>query len=176
MLNIYWSFLIFGIIFSLIILIFDDIMGHFLDGIFDLFNIDGLDFINSMVIVGFVTVFGAAGVMLTKYTFFAPTTIAIFSIFIALLASIAVYFLYVKPMKNSENSMAYSIQETIGKIGEVTVPVPATGFGEVLVKIGIFNTYHIATSFDQEDIQTGTKVVVIDLKDNALLVSRFDDI
>ena len=45
-------------------------------------------------------------------------------------------FLYIRPMERSENSSGYSMNELTGLIGEVLVPIPVVGFGEVMVKAG----------------------------------------
>lgn len=176
MLELYFGFLIFGVIFAFITVIFDDVLGNLLDGVFDALAIDGLDFFNPMVIVGGLTVFGGAGIMLTKNTTLASGVVFIIAILLAIIISILVYFFYVKPMQNSENSTAYSIQELSGKIAEVITSIPKDGYGEVLVKVGASNTNQIAASFENDAIHTGVRVVVVEVKDSVLYVSRFENI
>lgn len=77
-------------------------------------------------------------------------------------------------MENSENSTGYSIKELPGKLGEVTVPIPEQGFGEVMVNFVAGNTLHIASSWDQRHIPAGTKVVVIDTEDGVVKVSELE--
>ena len=49
-----------------------------------------------------------------------------------------------------------------GKPGEVIVPIPATGYGEVIVRVGPAGvTSQIAASFDGEPIAAGDRVVVV---------------
>jgi len=176
MLEVYSGFLIFGIIFAFITLVFDDIVGNALDGVFDALAIDGFDFLNPMVFVGGLTVFGGTGVTLTKYSSLSPNTILIIAILAAIVVSVLVFFVYIKPMKNSENSTGYSIFELSGKIAEVITSIPLGGYGEVLVKAGVANTNQIAASFDNEAVPSGTKVVVIEVKESVLYVSRFEKI
>jgi membrane-bound ClpP family serine protease len=77
-------------------------------------------------------------------------------------------------MENSENSTSYSIKELPGKLGEVTVPIPEQGFGEVMINFVAGNTLHIASSWDQRQIPVGTKVVVIDTEDGVVKVSELE--
>ena len=77
-------------------------------------------------------------------------------------------------MKNSENSSGYSVQELIGKIGEVTVPIPAGGYGEIVVKAGVGLTNQIAATMDHTEIPAGTRVVVGEVKDGVFHVFRFE--
>jgi len=93
----------------------------------------------------------------------------------AVLLSSLVYFAYVKPMKGAESSTGFSVQDLIGKIGEVIVPIPAKGCGEVLIKIGAGNTNQIAASSDGEDIPAASRVVVAEVKEGVLYVFRYDN-
>ncbi|WP_418791176.1 NfeD family protein [Phosphitispora sp. TUW77] len=175
MLELYWGCLAGGVFFALITVIFGDILGDAFDGVLDALSFDHLDFLQPMVIVGGITVFGGTGATLTMYTSLDSFPVAVISLLAAILLSIAVYFLYVKPMKKTENSTGFSIQDLVGKFGEVTVPVPAKGYGEVLVKIGAGNTNQIAASFDGEELPAGIRVVVAEAKDSVLYVFRYEE-
>jgi hypothetical protein len=76
-------------------------------------------------------------------------------------------------MQQSENSTGFSMEDLNGKIGEITIPVPETGYGEVMIRIGGGNTIQIAASFDKEEIPSGARVVVIKSGDGVLYVSQF---
>ncbi|MNI72659.1 putative membrane protein YuaF [compost metagenome] len=75
-------------------------------------------------------------------------------------------------MENSENSIGYSSTELPGKLGEVTVPIPSKGFGEVMVKFVAGNTLHTAASWDRRNIPAGALVVIVDSKDGVVHVSE----
>lgn len=92
----------------------------------------------------------------------------------AIVLMVILYFVYVKPMRKAENSTGYSIRDLIGQIGEVSVPIPADGYGEVLVTAGFGRVNQIATSFDGKAIPDGTRVIVVDAADGVLRVSPFD--
>lgn len=176
MVEVYWGCLILGILFALITTVFGDIIGSMLDGVFDFLSADGPDFLNPTVIVSWITTFGGTGVLLSEYTSLGSIPVAVLSAFVAVLLSVIVYFFYVKPMQNTENSIGFSIRDFTGKLGEVTVPIPINGYGEVVIPIGGGLSNQIAASFDREEIETGAKVVVVDVKDDTLYVSIIEHI
>ncbi len=172
--GIYWGCLIGGSLFALTTIIFGDVLGDIFDGIMDSLPFEHLDFIQPMVIVGGITVFGGAGIMLHRYTSLDALPVFLVSSMVGVLSSAVTYFAYVKPMKNTENSTGFSIQDLVGKIGEVTVPVPAQGFGEVVIRVGAGNTNQIAASMDGEELPAGARVVVGDTREGVLYVFRYD--
>lgn len=175
MLEFYWGCLTVGMIFAVVTIIFGDVLGDAFDGIFEFLSLEQLDFIEPMVIVGGITVFGGAGIMLSKYTSLEILPIAILAFIVAILLSMLIYFTYVKPMKNSENSSNFSVQDLIGKTGEVIVPIPSQGFGEIIIKIGAGNTNQIAGSLKGEEFSAGTRVIVAEVREDTLYVLRSEE-
>ncbi|MDD3268414.1 MAG: protease [Syntrophomonadaceae bacterium] len=173
--SIYWGCLFGGALFALVTIIFGDVLGDVLGGLLDFLSFDHLDFLSPMVLVGGITVFGGAGIMLERLTSLDVVPVALFSLLIALVLSALVYFVYVKPMKNAENSSGYSMSELVGKIATVIVPVPGQGYGEVLIKVGAGNTNQIAASYDGEDYRSGTRVIVAEIRDGAVLVFGYQE-
>lgn len=174
MLEFYWICLIGGVLFALVTIVFGDILGDIFGGFFDFLSMDHLDFLQPMVLVGGITAFGGSGIMLSQFTALKPLQSAIVAMMISAALSIIVYFSYVKPMKNCENSSGFSIKDLVGKIGEVTVPIPVRGYGEVVLKIGVSNTNQIAANLDQVEIPVGTKVVVMEAKEGILYVFPYE--
>lgn len=172
LLNIYWGCLLGGLMFALVTIIFGDLLGGIFHGLFDSLSFDHLDFLQPMVVVSGIAILGGAGVMLTKYTSLAPQAVAIISLMLAVLLSVAIYFAYVKPMKNSENSTAFSMQDLIGLTGEVVTSVPAQGYGEVILRVGAGHSNQIAVSLNDEEIPTGTKIFVAKAEKNIVHVVR----
>ncbi|MCQ4086245.1 protease [Saccharibacillus sp. JS10] len=168
----YLGCLVGGVLFALISVVFGDWIGDALGGVFDAVS---LEFLQPIVLAGMVTVFGGAGILIERYAGLPSVWSLSASILCALFSGILLYFGYVKPMRGSENSVGYSIKDLTGKIGEVTVPVPEKGYGEVLVSMGgSGNTLHTAFSFDGEWIPAGVRVVVIDIADGTLGVSELE--
>ncbi|MGB8954639.1 MAG: NfeD family protein [Tumebacillaceae bacterium] len=164
MVEIYWGCLIGGALFALLAVLLGDLISHALH----------LHALEPVTVVGGIAVFGGAGVLFSEYTSLTTVSVAILSALLAILMSLLVFFLYVRPMKNSENSTAFSMQDLSGRIAEVIVPIPSTGYGEVILRIGAGNTNQIAASFNREEIQAGTRVVVVEVKDDTLYVARYE--
>lgn len=171
----YWGCLIFGVIFSIATVLFADIAGSFLDSFFPALSLDHLAWLQPIVIVGGMTLLGGTGVLLTNHTELTAAEISVLSLLTATVLSALIYFLYVKPMRTCENSSGFFIKQLIGKTGEVVVPIPASGCGEVLIKIGAGNTNQIAVSNDNVALAAGTQVVVTDVKNKILYVSNYQE-
>lgn len=172
--TVFMACLVFGILFTLVSVVFGDWLSQALDGLFDFLSFEGGDWFNPTVLVGGITAFGGGGLLLSRYTDMAAAAIILVAVAIAVVCGFAVFFLYVRPMQQSENSIGYSIQDLSGKIGEVLVPIPAAGYGEVLVRIGAGVTNQIAASHDGNPIPEGARIVVIEIKEGALHVSQLD--
>ncbi|QCT02078.1 hypothetical protein E6C60_1362 [Paenibacillus algicola] len=169
----FWGCLTGGVLFAIVSVLLGDVLSGALDGALDFLS---LDVLNPMVIAAAVTVFGGSGIMLTTYTEFSLLFVIMLSLLISAAVSVVVYFGYVRPMENSENSTGFSVQELAGRIGEVMIPLPAIGYGEVMVRVGASNTLHIASSFDQRPVPAGVRVVVIDVVDGVLRVSELEEV
>ncbi|MBD7967466.1 protease [Paenibacillus gallinarum] len=169
--TLYWSCLIGGALFAVIGVLFGDL----LDGLFEgVAEFPGFDFLNTTVIASVITIFGGAGIMLSKYTELDTAGHLFLSLLIGLLGGVLVFFAYIKPARNSEMSTGFSIKELTGKMGEITVPVPEKGYGEVMIKLVSGNTVHTATSFEAKPILAGTQVVVVEVADGVLQVAELD--
>ena len=171
--ELYWSCLIFGVIFAIITILFGDLLGNHFDGYIYFFSLDHLEWLQPTVIVGGITIFGGMGLMLTKYTELVNSLVITFSLIAAIILSVFTYFIYIKPMKNCENSSGFFMRDLIGKTGEVVVPIPVIGCGEILIKIGAGNTNQIAASHDKVELSVGAQVIVIDVRENILYVSNY---
>lgn len=171
MLELYWGSLIFGAIFAVITFIFGDILDSALTAATEV-SFDQVAWLHPMVLVGGITSFGGSGLLLTYFSRFAKTEIALLAAVIAVVLSCLMYFMYVKPMRDCENSTGFFNADLIGRTGEVTVPIPANGFGEVLIRIGAGNTNQTAASQEQEDLPAGTQIVVAQIKEGVLYVYR----
>ena len=163
MIEIYWG--------CLVSLLFGDLLGDAFHGLFDGISIDGFDFLHPMTLVSAVTLFGGIGLMLTKYTSNSEIAVGIISGTGAALFAVLIFFIYVKPMKNTESSIGYSMAELVGRPGEVTIPIPAGGYGEVEVRFGSQKTYQIAAAYDDVDIPSGTHVIVVEVREGTAYVT-----
>lgn len=171
MLSLYWGCLLFGVLFAVVSVVLGDLISQAVEGALDFLSIDILQ---PMVIAGAVTTFGGAGILLTHNTALVGIFVLLLAALIALFVGAVIYYGYVRPMRNSENSTAFSVKRFAGRLGEVTVPIPSQGVGEVLMSTGTGYTNQIAASFEGTEIQMGAKVVVVEVKDDTLFVSRFE--
>ncbi|CAM4325634.1 protease [Paenibacillus tarimensis] len=173
--TLFWACFSGGVLYALVAVLLGDLVGQAFDGMLDFLSLDGIDWLQPMILVGGLTVFGGAGIVLQEYSTLGQSLVLGLSALIAIAASIGVYFLYVRPMKNSENTSGFSLQELSGKLGEVWVPIPSTGYGEVVVKVGPAGvTSQIAASYDGQPIAEGSKVVVVEVKEGTLYVAAVD--
>ncbi|WP_371364595.1 putative membrane protein YuaF [Sporomusa rhizae] len=174
MLEVYWGCLIFGVMVACVTVLFGDVLGHANDGFLQIFPLDHLEWLEPAVVVGGITVFGGTGIILTSYTELVNSEIIIMALSAAVVLSVFVYFFYIKPMKKCENSSGFFIKELVGKTAEVIVPIPANGYGEIIIKIGAGITNQIAVSSDKTAMSAGTKVVVTDIKEGILYVASYN--
>jgi membrane-bound ClpP family serine protease len=170
MLTIYWACLLGGLTFTLLALF----VGDLLEGVLDAF--DGLDAVlDPLSFLAGITAFGGAGIIIDVSTDLGSGATAALAAGVGLALALVMHFVYVRPMRESENSMGFSLQEYRGKIGEVLTTVPPHGYGEVLITIGHSNTFRDAASFHSIEIPRGTRVVVVDIRDGDLLVAPFEE-
>jgi membrane protein implicated in regulation of membrane protease activity len=172
MIDVFWGCLIGGIFFALVTLLTGGLF-HKLHGLHHSMRFHGARLLHPTTVVGAVTAFGGAGILLVKLTPLAGAPLIAVAAVIALVVSVAVHFGFVIPMERSESSIGFSIQDYRGMQGLVTVPVPARGHGQVMVKMGAANTVQIAASFDGT-IPRGATVVVVEVHDGILHVSAID--
>ena len=183
MIDVFWGCLIGGMIFSLVSLF--GIHGahhgihaghHDFSGAHHGGHSHFAHFLNPLTIVGGITAFGGAGILLTKYTTLSEYPLLAFAIISALLISVAVHTFFVKPLSKAESSIGFSMSDIVGKTARVTIPIPANGYGEVMISIGGGNNCQIATSHDEQEIRSGQRVVIVEVRNHAVIVSPFDEL
>jgi len=166
--------LAFGALLAAVTLILGDALDAAVDGMFEWLSIDAHHVFQPVVLAGGITVFGGSGLLLARYSSLSAPGVYALAFCIATLVSAGIYFVYVRPMKNSENSLGYSMQDLAGKRAEVLTAIPEGGYGEVLVRVGAGNANHIAASFEGEAVPAGTPVVVVEVKEGTLYVAKLD--
>ncbi|HIW34053.1 MAG TPA: protease [Candidatus Paenibacillus intestinavium] len=170
--TLYWGCLIFGILYTIVVVIFGDILAGAVDATLEWLQFDNLPFIQPITLVGGLAIFGGSGILLAHYTDLATVLVVLISIGIGIIGIVSLYFVYVKPMEQAEMSTSYSINELVGKEALVTTPVPVEGFGEVIVKTIAGITSHIAASYNKQSIASNSQVVVVEVHDGILYVAE----
>jgi membrane-bound ClpP family serine protease len=167
----FWGCFITGILFTIVTLIFGEVLSSWADTL----QGHGIAFLQPVVWVGGITALGGAGIMLLNYTEIGNTLALLLASIIAIILSIITWFVYVRPMKRSENSTGFSVKELVGKIAEVTVPIPGHGYGEVMIRVGGAGlTNQIAASIDGTQFANGSRVVIVEVKEDVLFVALLE--
>ena len=159
--TVYWACLGGGLAVTVALFFVADVLGDALDGAFGALHVDGL--LDPFSLVAGVSVFGGAGVLLDTYTGLGTAPTVALASAVAVVLAVVTLLLYVAPMKRSENSTAFSVREYAGRTGELSTSIPATGHGEVIVRMGASTTFQTASSFTGEPIAMGTPVVVVEV-------------
>ena len=174
--TLYWYCLIGGFAVTLVLLVVGEVLEaamDALDGALDALDLG--DALDPLSLVAGLTLFGGAGVVLDSYAGLADVPEAAIAALVGVVGAVVLHTVYVKPMKQSENSTAFSVREYAGKTGELTTGVPEGGFGEVVVRMGASTTFQTAASFSGHAIPTGTSVVVVEVDpDGVLRVAPLD--
>ncbi len=176
MTTVYWFCLGGGVAMAVLLVVLGDLLEaamDALDGALEALDVGGA--FDPLSGVFGVTLFGGAGLVLDAYTDLARAPEVVIAAAVGLAAAVLLHTVYVKPMKASENSTGFSVQEYAGKVGELTTGVPASGFGEVVVRMGASTTFQTAASFSGSPIPSGTAVVVVEVgPDGVLRVAPLD--
>lgn len=94
---------------------------------------------------------------------------------VALVVTAIVHFAVVVPVKRSQNTTAVSRQSFIGTRAKVSVAIPATGVGEIVISTGITKVAQIARSHDGVAIPEDAEVLIVSIENRVSHVTRIDD-
>lgn len=172
--TLFWICFLIGVVYTVVVVIFGDALAGAFDASLEWLQLDNLPMIQPMTLMSGLTIFGGAGIVLLQFSFLTMTVVVLAALGIAVVGVIIVYFLYIKPMANAESSIGYSIYDLVGKEAQVIVPIPAEGYGEVIVKTIGGIASHTAASYGQVEIAGERSVVVIEVQDGVLLVSEIN--
>ncbi|WP_438420457.1 NfeD family protein [Bacillus siamensis] len=154
---------------TLLILFFQDVFHGVSEAI-------PVSFVNPTLILSFLTIFSASGYIGEISTPLSHPVIALLSFVLSVFLVSLLYFFILVPLSSAEGSLVYRESDLKGRIGRVITSVPKDGYGEVIIE-GIGGAISkSAVSFDQEQIQYGTAVLVIDVKDGVLFVTPHEPI
>lgn len=152
------------------------LLGDILEGIFEVLDSASSDFLNPTLILSFFTIFSANGYIFEKLTNMQSWLIVVISVLISLVLVTLLNVFVLIPLSSAEESVGYSNEDLKGRVGEVIVGIPKEGYGEVLIKGNLGTISKSAKGFEGEEISSGNKVLVIEVKDNTLYVVKHNDI
>jgi membrane protein implicated in regulation of membrane protease activity len=142
----------------------------------DVVHFDGPDFLNPVIILAFVTLFSASGYLFEKLSAIHYLAVVGISAIIALILVTFLNVFVLIPLSNAEESLVYKESDLRGRIGTVITAIPADGYGEVMIESISGRIAKPATSFDRVQIENGTNVLVVDIKDGVLQVSSHQEV
>ncbi len=87
-----------------------------------------------------------------------------------------VVFFFARLLHRQQASSSVSTQQLIGRIADVVVTIRPGGVGQISCRVGEERVQKLARARDDVEIKVGTKVVIEDLTDDAVIVSADDEI
>jgi membrane-bound ClpP family serine protease len=146
------------------------LFGDFLEGI-----AEATGFINPTLILAFVTFTSASGYIFELLTSYNHLLIIGISVIIAIILDVFLNIFVLIPLSRAEKSLVYTTESLRGRVGDVIIPIPVDGFGEVIIKSAIGTISKSATSFENKAIAEGEKVLIIEVKDGVLKVLPYEN-
>lgn len=139
--------------------------GDFLDGV-----AEATGFLNPTLLLAFITFTSASGYLFEILTALNHLVVIVVSAIIAITLDILLNVFVLIPLSSAEESLVYTTQSLKGRVGEVIIPIPEDGFGEVIIKSNSGAIAKSAISFENKAIAEGEKVLIVDVKDGVLKV------
>ncbi len=124
------------------------------------------------IVALFATVFGCAGAMARFYNFSYPAS-SIIGVFAgALIGAIGWKFLCLLYKQQADSTI--KSEDIIGSLGQVSTPIPKSGLGLVSLETRGQRRYVVARSKDENPIELGATVKVVEYPGGAVAVVEKD--
>lgn len=121
------------------------------------------------VMAAFLTAFGVGGVVGRYYELSHPAASGVGVLCGVAMATIVYQFARI--LHSQQASSELKMSSLVGKIGEVSVAIPAGGLGQVTVSTGGERSEHLARSASAQALPRGAEVVVTALRGDGLVVA-----
>lgn len=146
------------------------VLGDFLDGVLDGFDIDGGGLLSTEVVGAFLGAFGFGGAMLESTTS-ATLPVAVGGGIVAGLLGAGIALVIVRTFLRMPTDATPRSGDLTGKLGRVVTRIPDGGLGEITVS---HHGHRVKLSARSEQpVPSGTDVVIVDvLSPTAVLVSQ----
>ena len=139
-----------------------------------LHGLHGLPLLNPSSVLGFLTWFGAAGYLLTRYAGWAVLPVLLG----ALLAGAISWYLiarFLGLILAGEREMDPADYRLVGTVGRISVTVPAGGTGEMIFSKAGARRSEAARGLEGRPIARGTEVVITAYEDGFAIVQPWDE-
>lgn len=140
----------------------------------DIFDSIGEAIINPILMLTFLIFFSASGFVLEKISPISSPLIIGASAIISFVLSALLNIFVLIPMSNAEESLSYTTESLIGRVGKIIIPIPEDGFGEIFIESKSGRISKPAASMENHAIKEGQHVLVLEVKDGVLLVVPYD--
>lgn len=132
---------------------------------------DGLDFLNPVLIFAFMTILSASGYLFERLSSIHYLLILGISAAIAFIVVTLLNVFVLIPLSSAEESLVYKESDLRGRVGTVITTIPVDGFGEVMIDSTSGRIAKPASSFDGDHIESGTKVLIVQIENGVLQVT-----
>jgi membrane protein implicated in regulation of membrane protease activity len=124
-----------------------------------------------IIVTAFVTVFGGAGMICTINGLSQPAA-ALIALFSGSVAAFMLYRFIIIPLYRAQNTSAISQKRLRGALARITLPIKGGFFGKISYTVGGKTYSAPARSVDDEDIDMGVPVVIINIEKNTFYVKK----
>lgn len=132
-------------------------------------------FLNPVLILAFIIFFSAAGYVLEWATSLSSWVIMGISASLSLTLTTLLHVFVLVPLASAEESLSYTEESLVGRVGKIIIPIPDSGFGEVFIKSKSGMISKPAASFEQKPIKEGQRVLVLENKQGVLYVVPYEN-
>ena len=150
----------------LLTLIFDDLLGGFLNAIHFGLDLGGVS--PTPVLLGFVAMFGVGG-LLGIHGFGIGIGLATLVGVVAGVIGAGVVLMAFRFLRQAESTDTFSLEDMVGSTGRVSVGIPANRFGSVLISFA--GASHNMTATADSEIPAGRMVKVVAVAGGNLVVA-----
>lgn len=158
------------LIFSGILIILYVFFGDMADGIGE------GSFLNPVLILAFITFLSASGYIFEMTTSLSSVVILLLAAVIAVLLDILLNIFVLIPLSSAEESLVYTDESLRGRVGTVLIPIPESGFGEVLIENISGRISKPASSYENTVIAEGSKVLIVEVANGVIKVIDYKEL
>ena len=132
-------------------------------------------FLNPVLVLAFIIFFSATGFIFEKTTSIHSGLIAVIALAIAFILDAILNVFILVPMANAEQSLSYTEDSLVGRVGKIILSVPQDGYGEIFIESKSGMILKPAASYDNIPIQQDEQVLVLEVKNGVLFVVPYQD-
>lgn len=130
---------------------------------------------NFATITAFLTWFGGAGFLLTRYSTLMVTLILLTAVIAGLIGAAAIFWFVVKLLLSHDRALDPADYERVGVLGRVNSRIGAGGTGEIIFSLAGTRQTCGARSEDGQAMARGTEVIITRYEHGIAYVRRWDE-